>query len=145
MFIGAIGFGVGSAYWGYYIFSNFSEGNWGVPFLYGNGALVLGALGGVSLAILCSKDIKKILVSSLLGVIGFLIGFLIASLLSFPLLLLSPLYLPLWIFGEKAMSIPLNLPEIIVGSLFFGFRNSRCDRGSLLGPCPEKEHKINGS
>ncbi len=121
MLMGAIGFGIGGAYWGYYIFDNFSEERWKVPFLYGNGALVLGALGGVSLAILCSKDIKKILLSSMLGVIGFFIGFLIASVLSFPLLLLSPLYLPLWILGEKAMSIPLNLPEMIVGNLFLDF------------------------
>lgn len=115
---GAAGFGIGGAIWGYIIFSSYVD-YLTSPFYYFYGAIPLGVIGGVALA-LPSKDIKKILVFPLLGLIAFVIGFIIIAIFSYPIMLFSPLYLPLYIFGEKAGLFMLK-PEIDVGMLALGF------------------------
>ncbi|AFC99079.1 hypothetical protein Mtc_0308 [Methanocella conradii HZ254] len=115
---GAAGFGVGGAIWGYLIFSSFIY-YLTSPFDYFYGAIALGVIGGVALA-LFSKDLKRILLFPLLGVISFVIGFVIVSIFSYPIMLFSPLYLPLYIFGEKAGLFMLK-PELYVGPLALGF------------------------
>ncbi|MDI6896676.1 hypothetical protein [Methanocella conradii] len=115
---GAAGFGVGGAIWGYIIFSSFIY-YLTSPFYYFYGAIAPGVIGGVALA-LFSKDLKRILVFPLLGLIAFVIGFVIIAILSYPIMLFSPLYLPLYIFGEKAGLFMLK-PELYVGPLALGF------------------------
>lgn len=116
---GALGFGLGGALWGYLIFSSYVD-YLNSPFDYFYGAIALGIIGGVALA-LFSKDLKKILVFSLLGVIAFVIGFVIISIFNYPIVLLSPLYLPLYrIFGDNAMLFLLK-PKLNVGLLALGF------------------------
>jgi len=117
---GAVGFGVGGAIWGYIIFSSFVY-YLTSPFYYFYGAIALGVIGGVTLA-LPSKDLKKILLFPLLGLIAFVIGFVIIAILSYPLVLLSPLYLPLYlILSEKDAMLFMLKPELDVGLLVLGF------------------------
>ncbi|MDI6896678.1 hypothetical protein [Methanocella conradii] len=85
---GAVGLGVGGAIWGYLIFSSYVDYLIS-PFDYFYGAIALGVIGGVALA-LPSKDLKRILVFPLLGVISFVIGFVIVSISSYPIVLFSP-------------------------------------------------------
>ncbi len=117
---GAAGFGIGGAIWGYIIYSSFIY-YLTSPFYYFYGALPLGVIGGIALA-LPSKDLKKILLFPLLGLIAFIVGFLIIAILSYPLVLLSPLYLPLYlILSEKDAMLFMLKPELDVGLLVLGF------------------------
>lgn len=64
MLAGAVGFGIGGAIWGMSIPTTAK-----VPFTYTIGGIALGSIGGASLA-LFSKDIKKILKFALFDAIG---------------------------------------------------------------------------
>lgn len=81
----AIGFGIGCTVWGFRLFELIPDmGHYVVPFSYLTGGIIVGAIGGAFLA-LPSRDILKILLSSLSGMIGLFIGFLVGVALSYPL------------------------------------------------------------
>ena len=85
MLVGAVGFGVGGGIWGFILFRSIPPTEY-LPnlFSYTTGGIVLGAVGGASLAS-PSKDIKKMLRFALFGAIGFFIGFIITAIISYPL------------------------------------------------------------
>ncbi|RZN37900.1 MAG: hypothetical protein EFT35_05425 [Methanophagales archaeon ANME-1-THS] len=118
MLTGEIGFGIGGAYWGFMIFNSPPQ-YFPFPFGYLKEAVILGAIGSMSLAFY-SKDIKKIVRSALFGAIGFTIGFSIGYTIGYPLLMLSYIYLPLQIFGDKEELFFLK-PGLYIGHLALDF------------------------
>jgi len=101
----AIGFGIGGAIWGGILYS------W-IPVEYPidiTGAFIC-IFGGIGLSIF-SKDIKKILKVSGLGVLGYLIGFVFAF--------LGIYHLPIWWMRVFSLFIPAQLPENIINFIDF--------------------------
>ncbi|RZB29571.1 MAG: hypothetical protein AEth_01082 [Candidatus Argoarchaeum ethanivorans] len=113
MLVGAIGFGIGGAIWGFLLFKSIpSMGPGESPFTHLMDGIVLGAIGGVFLA-LPFKDIKKLLLSFLLGAVGFLFAFLIGSILSYPLYFIGHFFT--W------HSLFILRPYLLIGDLVFVF------------------------
>ena len=122
----AIGFGLGGALWGWEAFRGtvgagevFSN-----PFSYILGAIIMGFMGGISL-VLFSKNIKRILLSGLLGVIGCFIGFIGIGVFSYYLFLYGGLFLSSItapIISAEILKKFINLePSLIVGGLWLVF------------------------
>lgn len=118
MLTGAIGFGIGCAIWGFLLFKSISSMvHAQSPFSYLTGGIVLGAIGGTFLA-LPLKDIKKNLRSILLGTVGFLVGFLVGGILSYPLYFLGHFFLGHFFTWHSSFALR---PSLLVGDLVFVF------------------------
>lgn len=116
--VGALGFGIGGVVWGWSIPTT---AHYAVPFTYTTGAIALGSLGGVSLA-LFSKDIKKILKLALVGTVGFFIGFIVGLILSYPYLLWLWGWIPRGLLTPKIWeAISVLKPSLMIGDFFFSF------------------------
>ncbi|MGB2762725.1 MAG: hypothetical protein WBC21_04330 [Minisyncoccales bacterium] len=94
MLMGAIGFGIGCTIWGFLLFQETLSSTHRLmnPFSYIMASIVLGSIGGLFLA-LPFKDIKKILLSFILGGVGFFIAFLIGLISSYHLFFLGHYFL----------------------------------------------------
>lgn len=117
MVAGAIGFGLGGLIWGLSIPTTVHHA---VPFTYTAGALALGSLGGVSLA-LFSKDWRRIVKFALFGSVGFLIGFIIGVIMDYPLFLVGSGFVRMF-FPDKFIILYFCLkPSLWVGESVFVF------------------------
>ncbi len=116
----AVGFGIGGAIWGGILYKNMDSLE--SPFYYLMG-IILGLLCGISLTIF-SRNIRLILITSVIGIIGFVVGFGAAAfgayhLYVFGSLILSPLR---YIVDVVILNSLFNLePALSVGDFFLNF------------------------
>ncbi len=116
----AIGFGIGGMIWGGLLYRNSDILE--SPFYY-LVTLIFGILGGVSITFF-SKNIKQILITAGLGIIGFALGFIIAvfGIYHFYIagsIILSPLRYFINVISWNSL---FNLaPKLTVGDFFLNF------------------------
>ncbi|KPJ56160.1 hypothetical protein AMJ49_05625 [Parcubacteria bacterium DG_74_2] len=123
--ISAVGFGIGGAIWGFLLFQETLSSSHRLmdPFSYIMASIVLGSIGGLFLA-LPFKNIKKVLLSFILGGVGFFLAFLIGLIFSYHLFFLGHYFLNtlLILTGLYKWNFLFSLhPSLIIGDFVFVF------------------------
>lgn len=111
-----LGFGIAGILWGLECFNNVvgSSKSFSNPFYFILGAVFFGVIGGLSLALIRTEDIKQVIKIIVLGALGCFIAFLIPGALSYWLYLLGGLISPLIIFLSLVISKIFGISEDLI-------------------------------